>query len=201
MIFAANPARLLRWAIAPVAVSLGLMTGVANAAVVDFEFTTKVWSYGLHGYTGSDFPGGSVQGSGWSSGGGEIYFDGGFFHNASVYGATFGKAVFSLTPRTYGPADLPSAFTGGAAFAVSLSPLFFSNISSANIGFLSSSGNYGYVVFDWDAITATLTFVSGQYESTPGVAIAVATVPAPAALPLMLGGIAGLGLLARRKRA
>lgn len=111
--------------------------------------------------------------------------------------------MFSLTPRTYGPADLPSAFTGSALFAASLTPKFF-DISGGNIGFLSTSGHYRYVVFDWSFTTSTMTFVSGRYESVAGVAITVpaaAPVPVPAALPLMLGGIAGLGLLARRKRA
>lgn len=198
MTFAARLARSLRRAIAPAAISLGLMTGAASAAVVDFEFTVKSWSYRLNGGTGSDFPGGSIEGAGFNYGGQDIAFIGGFFHDA-FYNASAGKAVFSLTPRTYGPGDLPSAFTGSAYFASSFAP-FFSSVSSANIGFITGGGNYGYVVFDWDSITSTMTFVSGQYESVAGVAIAVAAVPVPAALPLMLGAIAGLGLLARRKR-
>ncbi len=189
-------ARSLRRAVAPAAISLGLMTGAASAAVVDFEFTVKSWSYGLNGSTGSDLPG--IYGAGFNFGGKDIAFSSGFFHDA-FYGAGAGKAVFSLTPRTYGPDDLPSAFIGHAYFASQFAP-FFSSVSSANIGFRTGAGQYGYVVFDWDSITSTMTFVSGQYESTPGVAIAVAAVPVPAALPLMLGGIAGLGLLARRKR-
>ena len=157
MTFTTRLLRSLRRAIAPAAVSLGLMTGAASAAPVDFEFTTKVWSYGLSGGTGSDFPGGSIQGAGFPYGGRDIFLAGGFFTNNSLGGGS-GDAVFSLTPRTYGPADLPSAFTGSALFAASFTPKFF-DISGGNIGFLSSSGHYGYVVFDWSFATSTMTFV------------------------------------------
>lgn len=49
------------------------------------------------------------------------------------------------------------------------------------IGFLLTTGNYGYVRYNYDPTSATYTFLDGAYEDT-GAAITVAAVPEPTSL-------------------
>lgn len=85
------------------------------------------------------------------------------------------------TPRTYGPADPLSASKDSVLFAASLTPKAFD----------IDVGNICHVALDSSLTTETPTLVSDKCETTSGVAIAAAPVPVPAALPPLLGEIAG----------
>ncbi len=147
--------------------------------------------------TGSNLPG--IDGFGFSFGGVDVGFAGGFFHDGG-FNAGEGLAIFSLTPTTYGPGNEPSAFTGFADFfSIQGGYSVATDVSGGNIGFRTAAGNYGYVVFDWDFSSLTLTFLSGEYESDPGVAISVAA-PEPSTLALFATGLALLGFLGWRRR-
>jgi hypothetical protein len=73
------------------------------------------------------------------------------------------------------------------------------------LGFRTASGNYGYIEYDYTRVNSvsTISFLSGAYESSAGVAIqtpGAAAVPEPAGIALL--GLGALGLLgARRKQA
>lgn len=172
--------------------------GTAQAAPVGFNFTTKTWSNSLNGGTGSDLSG--IQGNGFTFGGVDVFLSGGFFHDGAS-GAGVGVAVYSLGQTTYGPSSEPSAFTGSAVFSNNgYQAEVTTSISGGNIGFKTADGNCGYVIFDWDYPSRTMTFLSGAYESVANVAITTpSAVPLPAALPMLLAGLGGLALFRRRR--
>lgn len=180
------------------ALALTALAGTAHAAVVDFEFTTKSWSNGLNGGTGSNLAG--VQGAGFTYGGVDVFLAGGFFHNGAK-NAGIGVPVYSLGAATYGPGNEPSAYTGSAVFSSSgYIPAVTTSITGGNIGFRTAAGNYGYIVFDWDYPSRTMTFLSGQYETVVGAAISTSAVPLPAGLPFILTGLLSFGVISRRKK-
>lgn len=73
------------------------------------------------------------------------------------------------------------------------------------LGFRTAAGNYGYIEYDFTRVNSvsTISFLSGAYESTAGVAIQTpgsTDVPEPAGIALL--GLGALGFLgARRKQA
>lgn len=182
-----------------------LSATAGSAAVQSFEFVTTTWGRGLNGGTGNTnayLSSKGVQGFGFSFGGQDVGFSGGFFHDG-FYNSGNGRPFYSTTPTTYGPGAEPSALTGSQIFVQGGADYTPVDLVGANVGFKTTDGNYGYVVFDWNAATDTMTFLSGAYETTAGVAITVpAAVPLPAGLALLIPGLVTLGgmrVMARRR--
>ena len=133
-------------------------------------------------------------------GGGSFYNDGNFspanppiglpyfFNNGTVLGAgTFASKISGNTWLEHG---IPQ---------ISLS----SNQLNKNIGFVTSTGNFGWANVNWDASAKALTINSAYVESvanTP-ITIGVAAVPEPSRALLALAGLSGVALRRRRKQA
>jgi len=94
--------------------------------------------------------------------------------------------------------------SAGSAVSLTLSGLDFSggevltgfDLGVSTLTDLSVSTTASSVTFSWtnDSRVGPDTVLSGTYETS-------AVIPIPASLPLLLGGLAGLGLVARRGRA
>lgn len=74
------------------------------------------------------------------------------------------------------------------------------------LGFLSDEGNYGWLRYDYARVagaTSTLTLLDGAFAEKAGQSIIVPSQPAPVPIPfsaaLLAGGLAGLGVMRRRK--
>jgi len=71
------------------------------------------------------------------------------------------------------------------------------------LGFRTAAGNYGYIEYDFTRVdgVSTISFLSGAYESSAGVAIQApggADLPEPAGIALF--GLGALGFLAARRK-
>ena len=114
-----------------------------------------------------------------------------FLANDTVVGngnnGGFGGAFFSQ-PGTGSPYDIPT------------------DQLNKNIGFRTSTGNWGWANVSWDATNKALTFNSAYVESVPGNTITVgdtgiSAVPEPSRALLALAGLGGVALRRRRKQA
>lgn len=79
---------------------------------------------------------------------------------------------------------------------------FTSNQLNQNIGFKTSTNNWGWANVSWTEANKTLTFNSAFVESVAGNSItvgAVAAVPEPSRTLLALAGLGGVALRRRRK--
>jgi MYXO-CTERM domain-containing protein len=80
---------------------------------------------------------------------------------------------------------------------------FTSDQLNKNIGFQTSSGNYGYANVSWNHTAKAMTINSAFVESAAGtpITINVAAVPEPSRALLALAGLGGVALRRRRKQA
>lgn len=137
---------------------------------------------------------------GWPGvGGGAVYNDGA---NTDIYNEgglmTFLANGAIVGDGTHGP-------FGVAFFQENSIPAlnFTSDQLNKNIGFQTSSGNYGYANVSWDYTAKAMTINSAFVESAAGapITINVAAVPEPSRALLALAGLGGMALRRRRKQA
>jgi hypothetical protein len=126
-----------------------------------------------------------------------------------VYGATGGGMVSTGGAVA---ALFPGSVVGpGSTFAVSPSAATVANgwaLNATNyFGFSFLNENNGLVHYGYGSINIGAAFttpgravVNLFYESQPGVAFAIAPIPEPSTWALMVGGLAAVGALARRRR-
>ena len=92
---------------------------------------------------------------------------------------------------------------GGSTFSSTSSLNLPTNELNKNIGFKTSTDNFGWANVSWDATAKALTFNSAFVESvanTP-ITISVAAVPEPSRALLALAGFGAVALRRRRKQA
>lgn len=117
--------------------------------------------------------------------------------NASVPddAATKGQIVLTL-------ADGP-AFRWVGAAAVDEQPITFSTLADGQLGVIDNAGNgdVDQVLFQSSVINKNDSLII-DFAGSGGVDnLQLAAVPVPAALPLLLGALGGMGWVARRRRA
>ena len=69
-----------------------------------------------------------------------------------------------------------------------------------NIGFITSTHNWGWANVNWFAATSTLQINSAFVESVPNMPITITAAPEPSRALLALAGLAGVALRRRRKQ-
>lgn len=189
----------------------------AHGAVTAVTVTSSVPAYqqGLGSYhfaatsDGTDFGNLFVmnQNSTFAIGGsftpqGAIYTSGTL--NPSNYGT---PTLFSDGTVIGGGANGGSSLLGRGYFRKNSGTAFTSDLSYKNIGFKTSSGNYGWANVSWDDTHASghLILDSVYVESVAGVPITIDTsipgaVPEPSRALLALAGMAGVALRRRRRQ-
>jgi MYXO-CTERM domain-containing protein len=77
---------------------------------------------------------------------------------------------------------------------------FTSDQLNQNIGFKTSSGNWGWANVSWTEANKTLTFNSAYVESVANTPITITAAPEPSRALLALAGLGGVVLRRRRKQ-
>lgn len=131
-------------------------------------------------------------------GAGGIY--GSFYHQGN---ASYGKATLLNSGTILGAGGNGSL--GQAIFSERRPFLnFATNELNKNIGFQTSTNNWGWANVSWDASAKALTFNSAYVESVAGNTITVGdigAVPEPSRALLALAGLGAAALRRRRKQA
>jgi len=125
---------------------------------------------------------------------------GSFYHQGN---ASYGKATFLNSGTIIGAGG--NGNLGQATFAEDRPHLnFATNELNKNIGFQTSTSNWGWANVSWDATAKALTFNSAYVESVAGNTITVGdigAVPEPSRALLALAGLGAAALRRRRKQA
>ena len=118
-------------------------------------------------------------------------------------GNFFGKATFLANGTVVGSGG--NGELGMAYFTATRGYLQInSNQLNKNIGFQTTTGNWGWANVSWDATAKEVTFNSAYVESVPGASITVGdvgAVPEPSRALLALAGFGAVALRRRRKQA
>jgi hypothetical protein len=118
-------------------------------------------------------------------------------------GDFFGKATFLADGTVVGGGGYGEL--GMAYFTAIRGYLQFnSNQLNKNLGFQTTTGNWGWANVSWDATAKALTFHSAYVESVAGNTITVGdigAVPEPSRALLALAGLGAAALRRRRKQA
>jgi hypothetical protein len=125
---------------------------------------------------------------------------GSFYHQSNI--SSYGKATFLNSGTIIGAGG-----NGGLGMATFVEPrphlTFTTNELNKNIGFQTSTGNWGWANVSWNASAKALTIHSAYVESVPNtpITISVAAVPEPSRALLALAGLGAAALRRRRKQA
>lgn len=126
-----------------------------------------------------------------------------YFQNLLEPDSFYGTAKFLANGTVVGNQE--NGQLGQAGF-ITPDPAFQinTNQTNKNLGFLTSSGNWGWANVSWDATTKELTFHSAFVESVAGDPITInnpSQVPEPSRALLALAGLGAATLRRRRKKA
>ena len=181
-------------AVTPVSFGFGDTLSLSNP----ISGATTVGSYGNLFAQASNFGGGSYTIKLGGSGVGSAYFQNGpngSYAKLLSYGSTVGGGAYG-----------GNTFLGNGFFAnsnyINPTPLFASAFANQNIGFKTSTDNFGWANVSYTGgNTGTLTVNSAYVESVPNTPITITAAPEPSRALLALAGLGGLALRRRRKQA
>lgn len=127
----------------------------------------------------------------------------GTYHNADLGGGpTYGTAKFFANGTILGSGA--GGTRGPALFYSSYISFTLASQTNKNIGFRTSTNNFGWANVSWNATAKALTFNSAYVESVAGNTITVGdigAVPEPSRALLALAGLGAAALRRRRKQA
>ncbi len=170
----------------------------AEAAVTAVTFPFSVLNQSSETVSGTTSPNlGVVNMTGNSN----VFAISNTYHNP-VYSPYYGSAIFFANGTSLGAGA--GGFLGDAYFFnVAMTSLSLVSQPNKNIGFKTSSNNFGWANVSWDASAKALTFNSVYVESVPGATIIVGdvgAVPEPSRALLALAGFGAVALRRRRKQ-
>jgi hypothetical protein len=186
-------------------------TFLVSAPQAEAAVTSVTFSFGsvlspssrFIGYAATDPNLGNILAYGTSSGASNIVLLGRSFYHQAERGF-YGTPTFFAAGTTLG-AGGNGAGNSGANYALFSGNNFnLADQLNKNIGFRTSTNNWGWANVSWDATAKALTFHSAYVESVAGNTITVGdigAVPEPSRALLALAGLGAAALRRRRKQA